>query len=55
MSLVAMGLYMAAFGKTKIAPQATEMVEDFWKTYIFVAQTTIFILGGAIVGIQAHS
>ena len=53
MSLVSMGLYMAAFGKTKIAPEAKEILHNFWKIYIFVAETIIFILGGVLVGIQA--
>jgi NhaP-type Na+/H+ or K+/H+ antiporter len=37
MSLVSLGLYMAAFGKTKIAPEANEIVENFWKIFVFVA------------------
>jgi NhaP-type Na+/H+ or K+/H+ antiporter len=53
MALVAMGLYMAAFGKTKIAPESHEVVENFWKIFIFIAETIIFILGGVIVGVQS--
>lgn len=53
MSLVSMGLYMAAFGKTKIATDAKQFVHSFWKIYIFVAETIIFILGGVLVGVQA--
>ena len=37
MSLVSMGLYMAAFGKTQITADAKKFVHDFWKIYIFVA------------------
>ena len=37
MSLVSMGLYMAAFGKTQITADAKNIVHDFWKIYIFVA------------------
>lgn len=53
MSLVSMGLYMAAFGKTQITADAKNIVHGFWKIYIFVAETIIFILGGVIVGRQA--
>ena len=53
MSLVSMGLYMAAFGKTHISVDAKAIVHNFWKIYIFVAETIIFILGGVLVGRQA--
>ena len=53
MALVSMGLYMAAFGKTKIPVESKQTVDDFWKVYIFCAETIIFILGGVIVGYQA--
>lgn len=52
MALVSMGLYMAAFGKTKISHEADVVVHHFWKTFIFIAETIIFMLGGLIVGIQ---
>ena len=29
------------------------MLHNFWKIYIFVAETIIFILGGVLVGVQA--
>ena len=48
-----MGLYMAAFGKTHISVDAKAIVHNFWKIYIFVAETIIFILGGVLVGRQA--
>lgn len=50
MALVAMGLYMAAFGRTKFTTEARERVHHIWKVYVFVAETIIFILGGVIVG-----
>lgn len=53
MALVAFGLYMAAFGKTKFTPQAREKTHEFWKIFVFVAQTIIFILGGVMVGTKA--
>ena len=53
MSLVVMGLYMAAFSKTHITPEAKPMVDHIWKIYTFAAETIIFILGGVLVGTQA--
>jgi NhaP-type Na+/H+ or K+/H+ antiporter len=50
MALVAMGLYMAAFGRTKFSTLSRERVHHIWKVYVFVAETIIFILGGVIVG-----
>lgn len=50
MALVSMGLYMAAFGKTKFTPDAREKTHEFWKVFVFVAETIIFILGGVMVG-----
>ena len=50
MALVSMGLYMAAFGRTKFTTEARERVHHIWKVYVFVAETIIFILGGVIVG-----
>ena len=37
MALVAMGLYMAAFGRTKFTTEARERVHHIWKVYVFVA------------------
>jgi NhaP-type Na+/H+ or K+/H+ antiporter len=53
MALVSMGLYMAAFGKTKFTPDAKEKTHEFWKVFVFIAETIIFILGGVIVGTKA--
>ena len=50
MALVSMGLYMAAFGRTKFTTEAKERVNHIWKVYVFIAETVIFILGGVIVG-----
>lgn len=37
MSLVSLGLYMAAFGKNKISTECKYFVDNFWKVYVFVA------------------
>lgn len=48
-----MGLYMAAFAKTKFTSDAKEKAHEFWKVFVFIAETIIFILGGVVVGIKA--
>jgi NhaP-type Na+/H+ or K+/H+ antiporter len=53
MALVSMGLYMAAFCRTKFTTEAREKVHRIWKVYVFVAETIIFILGGVIVGTKS--
>ena len=50
LALASMGLYMAAFGKTRISPEAKETVHYFWKYIIYVAETIIFVVAGIIVG-----
>ena len=37
MALVSMGLYMAAFGRTKFSPESRERVHHIWKIYTFIA------------------
>jgi NhaP-type Na+/H+ or K+/H+ antiporter len=53
MALVSIGLYMAAFGKTKFTADAKEKTHEFWKIFVFIAETIIFILGGVLVGTKA--
>lgn len=55
MALVSMGLYMAAFGKTQISAEAKETVHSFWKYVIYVAETTIFLVAGILVGVKVLS
>jgi NhaP-type Na+/H+ or K+/H+ antiporter len=55
MALVSIGLYMAAFGKTKFTAEAKEKTHEFWKVFVFIAETIIFILGGVMVGTKALS
>ena len=50
LALVSLGLYMAAFGKTRISSEAKETVHYFWKYIIYVAETVIFATAGIIVG-----
>jgi NhaP-type Na+/H+ or K+/H+ antiporter len=53
MALVSIGLYMAAFGKVKLTAETKEKAHEFWKIFVFIAETVIFILGGVMVGTKA--
>lgn len=52
MSLVSLGLYMAAFGKTRIPGESREKINHFWNIMTFLTETVIFIVGGVLVGIN---
>ena len=50
MTLVCLGCFMAAFGKSRISPETEEAVHSFWHFLVYAAETIIFFLAGAIVG-----
>lgn len=52
MALVSLGLYMAAFGKTRIPAEAKEKVNHFWHIATYLTESVIFIFGGVLVGIN---
>lgn len=54
-ALVSLGLYMAAFGKTRITIEAESYVEGFWSYAVFCAETIIFILAGILVGTKVFT
>ena len=51
-ALVALGLFMAAFGKTRINAESEHAVHTFWKYAVYVAETIIFLMAGIIIGIK---
>ena len=50
MTLVCLGCFMAAFGKSRISPETEEAVHSFWHFLVYAAETVIFFLAGVIVG-----
>jgi len=69
-ALVTLGLFMSAFGKTRISSEADHAVHTFWffhflklsftkvlfrKYIVFCAETVIFLLAGILVGIDVIS
>ena len=50
LALVALGLYMAASGKTSIDIHSETVVHNFWRMLGFIGETLIFLLSGIIIG-----
>lgn len=53
LALVALGLYMTKSGKTRISAESEHSVHHIWGYFGFIAETTIFILTGVIMGDRA--
>lgn len=49
-ALVAFGLFMAAFGKSRISTESDHAVHTFWTYVVYCAETIIFLLAGVVVG-----
>jgi NhaP-type Na+/H+ or K+/H+ antiporter len=53
LALVSLGLYMTKSGKTRISAESEHSVHHIWGYLGFIAETTIFILTGVIMGDRA--
>ena len=51
-SLVSLGLFMAAFGRTRINSESEHAVHTFWKYAVYCAETVIFLIAGIIIGVK---
>jgi len=51
-ALVSLGLFMAAFGKTRINSESEHAVHTFWKYAVYCAETVIFLVAGIIIGVK---
>lgn len=49
-SLSVFSLYMNAFGKTWLFGETEEYATSFWNYLVFVAETSIFMIAGVLVG-----
>ena len=49
-ALVAFGLFMAAFGRSRISRESNHAVHAFWTYVVYCAETVIFLLAGVIIG-----
>jgi len=50
MTLISLGLFMSAFGKTRINPETEHALHNVWGYVVYAAETIIFFLAGVIVG-----
>ncbi len=48
-ALVAMALLFAGVGRTRISPEVSEFVHQFWEVMAYIANTLIFILVGVLI------
>ncbi len=48
-AVVALGLIMAGFGRTRISPEVADFLHHFWQMMAHIANTLIFVLVGIII------
>ncbi len=53
-ALVTLGLLMAGRGKTRISPEVSHFMHDFWGLVAFIANTLIFIIVGVIISLRSQ-
>lgn len=51
-TLVTYGIFMGAFGKAHLIGQASVAMESFWAYAVFIAETSIFLIAGVLVGVN---
>lgn len=49
LALVAFGLLLASYGRTKISPEVQHFLHQFWELSAFIANTLIFIIVGVVI------
>ncbi len=48
-AVVALGLMLASFGRTRISPEVADFLHHFWQMMAHIANTLIFVLVGIII------
>lgn len=51
-TLVTYGIFMGAFGKAHLIGEASVAMESFWAYAVFIAETSIFLIAGVLVGVN---
>lgn len=54
-TLVTYGIFMGAFGKAHLIGEASAAMESFWAYAVFIAETSIFLIAGVLVGVNVFS
>lgn len=49
LALVAFGIWIAYYGKTRISPEVQHFLHEFWELAAFVANVLIFIIVGVVI------
>ncbi len=49
LALVAYGLMMASYGKTRISPEVQHFLHEFWEFAAFIANALIFLIVGVVI------
>jgi NhaP-type Na+/H+ or K+/H+ antiporter/CRP-like cAMP-binding protein len=52
LALVAFGLIMASYGRTKISPEVQHFLHEFWELAAFIANTLIFLIVGVVIAVR---
>ncbi len=55
MAIVALGLFMGIFAKTRIAAEDLHVVEIFWKYIVYAAESMIFLIAGMLVALKVFT
>lgn len=53
LGVVTLGLVMAGVGKTRISPEVSHFLHEFWELAAFIANTLIFLIVGVVIANQA--
>jgi NhaP-type Na+/H+ or K+/H+ antiporter len=53
LAIVAYGLYFGHFGRANISTEVEEVLEEFWETFAFIANTLVFVMAGIILPMKA--
>jgi len=53
-SLVALALMFSSYGRTRISPEVTHFLHQFWEMMAYMANTLIFLIVGIVIVLQVN-
>lgn len=53
-SLVALALMFSTLGRTRISPEVTHFLHQFWEMMAYLANTLIFLIVGIVIALQIN-
>ena len=51
-AIVTYGIFMNAFAKHRLVGEASTVMESFWSYAVFIAESSIFLIAGVLVGVN---